>query len=223
MLVMPGNWSKATIHYWAGKYPDALGHLYSPGSQRGPYAHLPYALDNGRFSCWSKGVEWDEAAYLALLDWAHIGGREGLKPLWALVPDVVADRDATLREWERWLPIVKSFNFPLAFAVQDGMLAADVPTEADVVFVGGSTAWKWLQAPYFCQEFKGRKKVHIGRVNTYKRLRMAERCGADSVDGTGWGRGDRAQLAGLHHFLRENAGEIPHIEQIPLCWEVECD
>lgn len=215
MIVMPGNWSKSTIHYWAGKYPGALGHLYSPGSQRGPYAHLPYALDNGRFSCWSKGVEWDEAAYMALLEWAFMAGRDGQRPIWALVPDVVADRDATLREWERWLPIVKSFGFPLAFAVQDGMLAADVPTEAEVVFIGGSTAWKWLQAPYFCQHFP---RVHIGRVNSYRRLVMAEKCGAESVDGTGWGRGDRAQLAGLLQYLREASGEQPRIEQANFPW-----
>lgn len=216
MIVMPGNWSKATVHYWAGCYKGALGHLYSPGSQRGPYSHLPYALDNGRFSCWSRGVEWDESAYIALLEWAFMAGREGQRPTWALVPDVVADREGTLREWDRWVPVVKSFGYKLAFAVQDGMLAADVPTEADVVFVGGSTAWKWLQAPYWCQHFP---RVHIGRVNSYHRLVFAERCGAESVDGTGWGRGNRAQLAGLLQYLREAAGEQPRITQSVLPWD----
>ena len=218
MLVMPGNWSKSTVHYWAGRYEGALGHLYSPGSQRGPYAHLPYALDNGRFSCWSRGVAWDEAAYIALLEWAFMAGRDGQRPIWALVPDVVADKEATLTEWDRWTPIVTSFGFPLAFAVQDGMLPKDVPQNAEVVFIGGTTAWKWLQAPVFCQQFP---RVHIGRVNSYKRLVFAERCGAESCDGTGWGRGDRKQLAGLQQYLREVAGEQPRIEQSEFAWRAQ--
>lgn len=88
MIVMPGNWSKSTIHYWAGRYPDALGHLYSPGSQRGPYGHLPYALDNGRFSCWSKGVEWGAKTGETTLDvyrcgecgWLHVGKSRFRRP-----------------------------------------------------------------------------------------------------------------------------------------------
>jgi hypothetical protein len=210
MIVMPSNWSKAIVHYWGGAYPGALGHLYSPGSQRGPWPWLPYALDNGRFACWAKGAEWDEVAYTALLEWAHLARMRGQAPLWALVPDVVADREGTLREWDRWVPLLKSFKFPIAFAVQDGMLKEDVPTEADVVFVGGTTAWKWLQLPYWCQHFP---RVHVGRVNSYRRLVFAERCGAESVDGTGWGRGDQVQLGGLVQYLRECAGEQPRVVQ----------
>ncbi len=201
MIVMPANWSKATVHYWAGRYPGLLGHLYSPGSQRGPYPWLPYALDNGRFVAWSSKAEWDAPAYLQLLEWA---GSSRPRPSWALVPDVVADREGTLREWDRWAPIVAAHGFPLAFAVQDGMTASDVPSEAAVVFVGGSTAWKLKTAHEWCDRFE---RVHIGRVNTYGRLLWAQRVGAWSVDGTGWGRGDRYQLAGLQRWLEEVKGE----------------
>ena len=85
MIVMPSNNCKWQVHYWQGVY-GGLGHLYSIGGFRGPYPHLPYALDNGRFPAWSSGKEWSEADYLKLLDKASGAARA---PMWALVPDVV--------------------------------------------------------------------------------------------------------------------------------------
>jgi len=207
---MPANWSKSLVHYWAGRFAGYLGHLYSPGAQRGPYSWLPYALDNGRYSAWEKKKEWDEAEYLKLLEWAKASGQS---PLWALVPDVVADREATLKEWERWLPILAPYGWPLAFAVQDGMTVADVPQEAEVVFVGGSTDWKWANAWKFCEAFS---RVHIGRVNTYGKLHHCQDIGAESVDGTGWTRGDRYQLDGLYKWLQEQTGERPKVQNYEL-------
>lgn len=201
MMVMPANWSKNIVHYWAGRFPRYLGHLYSPGAQRGPFPWLPYALDNGRFSAWEKNTVWDEARYMALLAWAQLSGQN---PVWAVVPDVVTDREATLKEWERWLPILKPYGWPLAFAVQDGMMPDDVPDEAAIVFVGGSFEWKWRTAWQWCEAFP---RVHVGRVNTYSKLRHCERLGAESCDGTGWSRGDKRQLDGLYKWLCEQTGE----------------
>lgn len=207
---MPANWSKGIVHYWAGMFPGYLGHLYSPGSQRGPFEWLPYALDNGRFSAWSHGTVWNESAYIKMLEWAK---KSGQSPLWALVPDVVADRKATLREWEKWAPIVREYKWPLAFAAQDGMTPEDVPSDAEVVFIGGSTEWKWANAWKFCEAFP---RVHIGRVNTYRKLRHCEKIGAESVDGTGWTRGDKRQLDGLYKWLQEQAGTRITDEQLSL-------
>lgn len=198
LRVMPANSGKALVHYLAGRHPGALGHLYSPGGQRGPFPWLPYALDNGAFPAWEHGRPWDEAAYVGLLDWAAAADA---RPLWALVPDVVADRDATLRSWERWAPrIASDYGFPLAFAAQDGMTPADVPGEAEVVFVGGTYAWKWESAPRFCAE---RPRVHVGRVNSPRRLWQLLQWGAESCDGTGWNMGDETQTQGLVRFLDE--------------------
>jgi hypothetical protein len=207
MIVMPANNSKWQVHYWQGRH-GGLGHLYSPGSQRGPYPHLPYALDNGAFPAFTKGVEWDEMAWLALLGWASA---QDIKPAWVLVPDVVADRVATIERWEEYAPLTKRVlpGVALAFAVQDGMRVDDVPQSADVVFVGGTTDWKWATAGMWCQHFS---RVHIGRVNSYRRLMDAASCGAESTDGTGWFRGDKQQLRGLERFLLEqsaNAGRSP--------------
>lgn len=186
-MVMPSNNTGIRIGHLAGKYPGQLGHLFSPGAQRGPYEFMPYALDNERFSAWAHKKAWDRSKWIALLEWARLSGQ---RPLWALVPDVVADKDATLRDWAEYAPIVKSYGWPLAFAVQDGMEPVDVPSDADVIFVGGTTEWKWRTAAMWCSAFQ---RVHVGRVNTWKRLVDADRAGAESVDGTGWTRGDQRQ------------------------------
>lgn len=215
MLVMPANNSKWQVHYWAGKYGN-LGHLYSIGSHRGPFPHLPYALDNGRFPAWSSGKEWDREAYIGLLQWARDAH---IQPLWALVPDVVADAAATFREWEAWSAVVRGFlpNVPLAFAAQDGMRPDDVPPEAGVVFLGGSTEWKRQAIRPWCERHQ---RVHVGRINTYKWLVECHNAGAESCDGTGWFRGCTKQLAGLEQYLQEQqTNSVPLEAQEQISWE----
>lgn len=204
MRVMPANNCKALVHYWAGRYPGHLGHLYGLEGFRGPWPWLPYALDNGRFPVWSKGLQWDEGAFLALCDRAAAADHA---PLWVAVPDVVADRNRTLHEWDRWAPRLEGYGWPLAFVVQDGMTPADVPGGAEVVFVGGTTAWKRRTIPLWTGAFE---RVHVGRINTARWLWWCARHGVESCDGTGWLRGDPAQLAGLQIFLeRHSAGLGP--------------
>lgn len=197
MIVMPSNNGKWQVHFWQGKY-GGLGHLYSIEDKRGPFEHLPYALDNGRYPAFSSGKVWDECKYYRMLEhYAH----SDQKPMWALVPDVVTDPLATLAEWDRWLPIVRdAYKLTPAFAVQDGHEPKDVPREAEVIFVGGSTEWKREHIGVFCKYFK---RVHVGRINTYKWLTHCAEHGAESCDGTGWFRGDKKQLAGLEQFLME--------------------
>ena len=92
-----------------------------------------------------------------------------IKPLWVVIPDVVGDREATIRKWEAHHKRVREYGWPLAFAVQDGMNKDDVPHDADVVFVGGSDTqnWKWRNAHYWCEHFQ---RVHIGRDNSVRRV-----------------------------------------------------
>ena len=192
MIVMPSNNNGIQVGYLAGKYPGKLAHLYSPGGQRGPYKFMPYALDNGAFGA---GDAWAPEPWIALMDWARLSAQA---PLWVLVPDVVGSREGTLERWRQYAPVAEKYGWPLAFAVQDGMNILDVPQGASVVFVGGSTEWKWRTARSWCKAFR---HVHIGRVNSFRRLKMAEEWGAKSVDGTGWTRGDQRQWRGLVAFL----------------------
>lgn len=54
--------------------------------------------------------------------------------------------------------------------------------------------------------------MHIGRINTERWLWFAHRCGAESVDGTGFFRGDENQLKGLHRYLRRSQKKLDHKE-----------
>jgi hypothetical protein len=205
MLVMPSNWAKSVVHYWAGRFPGRLGHLYSPaGGFKGPYPWLPYALDNGAFPAWTNGTPWDADAFLRILDRAAAAAQP---PIWVAAPDVVADRAATLDRWAEWAPRLRAYGWPLAFVVQDGMTDADVPADAEVIFVGGTTRWKRQSIPSWC---RAHRRVHVGRINTERWLWYCQHHGAESCDGTGWGRGDQVQLAGLERYLeRSSAGMGP--------------
>ena len=72
--------------------------------------------------------------------------------------------------------------------VQNGMTAADIrPLVNDRVgiFVGGDTDWKISTLPVW-----GRLAaetgcyLHVGRVNTRRRIKLCATCGVDSFDGT---------------------------------------
>ena len=178
----------------AQTYPQQIGLFVSPGKTWQPRG-LPYGIDNGRFVVWSKGKEWDDAGFLDTAQ--KMLARQPAE--WIVVPDVVASAFQTLEWWDEWAPRLRDFGIPLAMAVQDGMRPEDVRRKKpDVVFVGGSFRWKWRTVWEWCQNFP---RVHVGRVNTERFLWNAHRCGAESVDGTGWFRGDQVQLAGLHRYL----------------------
>lgn len=184
----------------AGRYPGRIGHLFSPGGQRGPW--IDYALDNGAWGAHKNNRTWSEAEWRNLLAWAALSG---IAPLWACVPDVVADRNGTLARWPEYAPVVRAYGWRCAFAVQDGMAFADVPDDECVLFLGGSTKWKLDAIAPWCARFPGR--VHVARVNTWDRLVKCWRAGAISVDGTGWFRKGRSigdsQANDLRKFLRE--------------------
>ena len=198
MIVMPANNSSMHLGWLAGQFPGRIGWLLSPGGWRRPHRWLQYAFDNGAFA------GFDEEAFLHMVRnaYAQLQVRAlSHAPRWLLVPDVVANREATLAMWARWAPELRAFGWPLAFAVQDGMTQADVPADAAVIFVGGSTEWKWETMWQWCQD---NERVHVARVNGYRGLWDCDDAGAESTDGTGFMRGDQEQLAGLERYLHES-------------------
>jgi|TARA_Y100000296_G_C5135652_1_gene238027 hypothetical protein len=189
MMLMPSNNRKGIAHYYAGKCPGKIGWLLSPRGWSPPPHYMPYALDNGCY----KGLEPEK--YLYMLGQAEFCTRQ---PLWVTVPDVLGDKDTTLELWHKWHKIVRGFGFKLAFVCQDGATESDVPDGVECCFIGGTDEWKLSEA----HRFKGvTPLLHIGRVNTAKRLRWAENIGADSIDGTGWLRGDKRQLQAFIEFF----------------------
>lgn len=198
MLVMVSNQTGIEVGLLAGRYPGGIGHIFSPGGERGPWRELPYALDNGAWPAFKNARAWEPGPWRQLMRWSAMSG---IAPLWALVPDVVGDRAGTLSRWEEFRDEVIGMGFRCAFAVQDGMGFADVPDADCVLFLGGTTAWKEAAIPVWCAAFPGR--VHVGRVNTWGRLIACYRAGAVSVDGTGWFHKSGSQRNDLRKFLKE--------------------
>ncbi len=195
---MPSNNTGFAAGYLAGKYPGRIGHLHSVDSPREPKPGIPWALDNGVFGAWQSGSEWSEEPLYRYLD-----DYSAWNPIWVVVPDWVGDRDETLRRWDKHAPALKSFGVPLAFAVQDGMTVEDVPAEAEIIFAGGTTSWKWRNLRMWTEAFP---RVHVGRVNSRRLLEQAESVGAESCDGTGWFREPR-RTQELENYLSKSQEE----------------
>ena len=223
MIVLPANATGMFFHCLA-RETGRLGHLYSPGAERGPWPWFPYALDNGCFSLWTPETNhFDEAAWRdkgeaewkRLVFWASAAAQ---KPAWAIVPDWPGDWTATARKYRDYVDELTACGIPLAVAVQDGCTVKDVrnlsPTPA-VICVGGSTNWKWATAEKWIKNFP---RVHILRCNSPEKLYWLESLGCESCDGTGWNRGDRTQTRGLEEWARSrgaatNAPLWPHVSR----------
>lgn len=204
MLVMPANATGWFFHCLA-RETGCIGHLFSPGAQRGPWPWFPFALDNGAFSCWDRNTNtFDEVKWLSILpDWRELlKWASPFSPLWAIVPDVVGNREKTIDQWRKYAPEVRLAGIPLAVAVQDGMTRYDVDRlkpKPEVVAVGGSDDFKWGSIRMWAANFP---RVHVLRCNSPSKLYLLEELGVESCDGTGWNRGDRNQTEGLEKWAR---------------------
>jgi hypothetical protein len=176
------------------KRPDRLGVLMTPrAGNRIPVASATgtvWAADNDCF----QGLH--APRYLRFL--AKIV-ESGSRPQWVTCPDVVGDMGATWRLYFDWMPVLRSLGLPVALVLQDGLerLKHRGPFphalgEVAAVFVGGSTEWKLSDhAARFIREAKDAGKlVHVGRVNSLRRIEYFAPLGVDSIDGSGfsaWG------------------------------------
>lgn len=204
MMVLVSNQTGAPMVAAAKQYQPwgLLGHIYSPNGWHTPMAEFPYALDNGAYYAWSNGQEWDADGFLRLCGKACVADQP---PMWIVCPDRVADRDATLRLWDKWAPrLRREFRRPIAFALQDGMTDADVPGDHSLLFLGGTMPWKLRTLEHWCRSWA---RVHVARVNRVSLLYRCQELGAESVDGTGWWHTKSGQWQGLCRWLAEQAGE----------------
>lgn len=106
--------------------------------------------------------------------------------LFVSVPDVVGNAQITLDQYARYSQKVYSMGFKVAFVAQDGQEDLEFPTTFDCLFVGGTNKFKLSQAAISCVR-RARalgKWIHVGRVNSWDRMRYSAWLHADSVDGT---------------------------------------
>jgi hypothetical protein len=188
-----------------------VGHLVTPhtGNRIADIAASgrPWAADNG---CGPKADgtpgELDEGAFWAMCEeiaqhcdpWRQPRTR---RPLWVVCPDVVGDATGTWARWQEWAPRLLALRLPLAYVIQDGYRSDQRPPLAQVrcAFLGGSTAFKESdEARQILRHWLADgKAVHVGRVNTERRLRLFDSLGTDhngypiqpsSIDGTQFSR-----------------------------------
>lgn len=168
-----------------------LGRLIQPrhysSIEKTANASIPWAADNDCFQVL------DADAFTRMLD--RIQPLPGC--LFVTCPDFVGDHEATLVQFYRWSSAIKRRGLPIAFVLQDGCTVRDVPwLDIDAVFIGGTTHFKLgATAERIVLAARERGKwVHMGRVNSEKRIRYAEEIGCDSVDGSGWAMFNQTHL-----------------------------
>ena len=152
-------------------------------SARGPHRNegFRYGVDNGAWTSFQKGEPFNDAAFLKVLS------SLGADAEWIVVPDVVGDRSASLRMTEKWLPRLEGHP-RLLVALQDGMDLFDVLPWLGPqcgLFLGGTTEWKLENMPRWGRVSRALHcYYHVARVNTARRILLARRSGAHSIDGT---------------------------------------
>ena len=101
-------------------------------------------------------------------------------------PDTLCDPVDTMKKWELYAERIKNLGYPVAFVCQDGQENLPFPSNYDALFIGGSTEWKLGGGALQCirEAKKNNKFVHVGRVNSLKRVKHFMLEGVDSVDGT---------------------------------------
>ncbi|NLP65548.1 hypothetical protein [Paraburkholderia sacchari] len=162
---------------------DAGWHLLlSPKGNSLKTEGMPYALDNGAWTAYQQGQAFDENAFLGAVDLVGEGAE------WIVLPDVVQGGMASLEFSLTWMERLKGIPTKLLIAVQDGVQLEDVApwlSPAVGIFIGGSTAWKEATAGAWGSLARRRNcHLHVGRVNTARRIKICAAAGANSIDGT---------------------------------------
>lgn len=190
--------------------------IETPKQGNRPVDGATWCADNG---CFGKGYPGDDEWYA----WLESNADRASMCLFAVAPDVVGDADATIERSRPWLPKIRALGYPAALVAQNGLElwgSARLVTngfpqssieweEFDVLFIGGDTAWKLgPEARAIVTEAKRRGKwVHMGRVNSEKRLRYADAIGCDSADGTYIAFGPDQNLPDVLAWLRGVNGQ----------------
>lgn len=172
------------------------GNILPPG--------VPWGADNGKFSKDGPRINWlGHERWLAWL--AGQAQRYGARLCrFAVAPDVPFSAEGTLAESLPCLREIRDLGLPAAFAAQDGCDELGLPwDEFDVLFLAGSDAWKDgpVARDLAFEAHENGKWVHMGRVNTLRRLLLARTAGCDSADGTTLAFGPDRNLAVWRRWL----------------------
>jgi hypothetical protein len=176
-----------------------LGVLVTPhGGLKPDLNQTIWAVDTG---CFTQPKKYTRDGYIAFLK----ERRYALATcLFATAPDVVGDAAATWNRARDVLRLIRVLGYPAAFVAQDGIEREVVHWDAfDVLFLGGSTKWKLSHHARDLAAEANRRGllVHMGRVNSFKRLATAKMWGCGSADGTFLAFAPTGNLARIQWWL----------------------
>lgn len=144
--------------------------------------NMAYALDNGAWTAFQQGKQLDEKLFMTAVE------RMGEGADWIVLPDIVAGGLRSLDYSLTWLERLRGIPTRLLIAVQNGMEVEDVRSflnPAVGIFVGGDTEWKEKTAVQWGSVARRRNcYLHVGRVNSARRIAICNAAGANSFDGT---------------------------------------
>jgi hypothetical protein len=163
----------------AAASPAVWGLIATPARGRcGAPDNFLWLADNGCFT-----DTWNEDEWLSWLDFMKI---YQCRCVMATAPDIVGDAVATLERFRYYAPILRARGWRTGLVAQDGLERLVWPDEYDALFIGGSTEWKLSKDADWCIRYaqKQDKWVHVGRVNSKKRIRHFQLIGVNSCDGT---------------------------------------
>lgn len=147
-----------------------------------------YAIDNGAWSAHQAQESWESPAYRGKFE--ELLGTHGAGADWIARPDIVEGGRASLERSLQWKERLERTipQAPLLIPVQDGMTPALLEPHLHArcgVFVGGSTRFKETTMHLWGQVCRAQGAwLHVGRVNTRRRIRLCQMARADSFDGT---------------------------------------
>jgi hypothetical protein len=176
---------------WKHYHDDILplGMIVQPKTYREGYLNKSalykwVGMDNGRFTPAGRAL-FSEVEYRKMIDVGLERARDDL--LFVTAPDEPFDWHATLKLSWPWLSKIRAQGACVALCAQEGMELSSIPwDDFDCLFIGGNDAFKeGALIREACREARRRTKwVHMGRVNTLRRMLLAQSFGVDSVDGT---------------------------------------
>lgn len=187
-----------------------LGCITTPGQGNVPaWGRWDVIADNGCFS-----ARWDASMW-----WEWLKSRPACTRF-AVCPDVAdpvggtETHEETLELWREWSPRIRRIGHAPAFVCQPGCGVDDVPEDAAALFIGGDDTYKLGPvAASICHHYGARGRwVHMGRVNSRKRLLTARAFRCNSADGTYLTFGPDKNLPRLLAWLEES-------ETNPMLWE----
>jgi hypothetical protein len=201
-------------------YAHDVGLMIQPGNRYDKLIHrFPmWCADNGAFTTDPRGF--DPTKFRTMLHRPELR-QHAARCLFVVAPDklvvlpsgdVVGDAAGTLEQFPAWAEEIHRAGLPVALVAQnglEGMLGAVLWDSVDVLFLGGSTEWKLGAGARHCVDVahRMRKRTHMGRVNSYRRLSLANSWGVDTADGTFLKFGMKTNIPRMLEWLRRVKGE----------------